>query len=185
VTRGGVTMLGRPPRSAPTRAPLRRPAGIALAGWVAVVLTVTLWPEHVDRDAAPLLRRVLAGLQEIGLPAWVTYERIELGANVAMLLPFGLLIVLVLGRRHVVACLLAGPVLSAAVELVQLLMPHRTSSMLDVVANGLGASIGVALGCTLEAVVGRRERRAAESSRRRILARVRSSVGDSPPSAHP
>lgn len=68
---------------------------------------------------------------------------IEFAANVAMFLPLGLLLTLLV-RHHWHGAAIAI-VLSAAVELVQVLLPARVPSVRDIVANGLGAAIGAAV----------------------------------------
>lgn len=85
---------------------------------------------------------------------------IELGANILMFVPLGLLLTLLL-RRHWQGVVLALA-LSVAAELGQLVIPSRQASLRDVAANLLGAMIGAALAWWL--VVRRERARSAGSS---------------------
>ena len=59
---------------------------------------------------------------------------------------------------------------SVGVEAAQYFMPGRVSSLLDVVANGLGAVAGALLAVGAEAIVVRGRRASARRSARRWLA---------------
>ena len=69
-------------------------------------------------------------------------DALEKAANVVMFVPLGLLMALLLppGRRWISVPTLAA--YSAAIELIQLLIPGRVSTVTDVVMNTLGAAIG-------------------------------------------
>ncbi|MDP9822286.1 VanZ family protein [Nocardioides massiliensis] len=99
------------------------------------VAALTLVP--VDRE--------LFGRCEV---AWVlpTFGRVELFANVVLLVPAVLTAAVAL-RRPLLA-LLAGSALSAAIELFQALVPAlgRSCSTNDWLANTIGAALGAALG---------------------------------------
>jgi len=74
----------------------------------------------------------------------------DLVQNVWLFVPFGVLGILSLGRRHVVTVVtvivLLAAVLSAGCELLQLFTVDRTTSMWDVATNVTGAFLGAA-GC--------------------------------------
>lgn len=80
--------------------------------------------------------------------AWAmpTFGRVELFANVVLLVPAALAASVAL-RRPVLA-LLAGSALSITIELVQALVPAlgRSCSTNDWLANTIGAALGAALG---------------------------------------
>ena len=75
---------------------------------------------------------------------------VEVGLNVLLFLPLSLLGWFVMGRRSVPFWLVVGLVVSAVIELAQLAIPGRVSTVQDVVANTAGAAIGAvfALGLT-------------------------------------
>lgn len=67
----------------------------ATLAWVAVILWITLNPEQPTDGG--WVRETLAWWIERGLPAWVTYDVVEVAANVALFLPLGLLLALLRG----------------------------------------------------------------------------------------
>ncbi|TXK16051.1 VanZ family protein [Microbacterium wangchenii] len=144
----------------------RDPRRLLLALLVAYVVTLALiafWPTHVDRDAGPLL----AAIERV-FP-WATYRRIEFSANVALFVPFGMLLTLLMRSWPLALC--SGVAASLAIEFVQeVALPGRTASVLDVLANALGTAAGVGI-----ALVARR------ASRKRIEA---ASEGDSATDRH-
>jgi glycopeptide antibiotics resistance protein len=151
-------------------APLRRLGNVGLLLAVPVVLLITLWPNHFFMRAKPRVVQGLEWLHAQQLFEWLYWTRLEVLANVAMLVPVAMLLTFVLGARRgwlaVAMCVAA----SVGVELVQYVMPGRVSSIVDVVANGLGAVIGALLAVAIEAMVVRGRRAAARRSARRWMA---------------
>jgi glycopeptide antibiotics resistance protein len=112
--------------------------------YVAALVRVTLWPRLGLEEGFDLVRTSLAWLSSHGVG--LTYGATELLANIALFVPFGLLVSLLLPRRPawVVVCL--GLATSIVIELAQLaFLPERVSDVRDVVANTLGTAAGVAL----------------------------------------
>ncbi len=98
--------------------------------WLAGVLALTLYPfAPLARVARPL---TWAGAAHPSLLAF------DIVANVLLFVPLG---ALAPGRRT----LAAGLLLSVAIETTQALLPPRTPSLLDVLANSLGVTLGVLL----------------------------------------
>ncbi|WP_353114323.1 VanZ family protein [Microbacterium sp.] len=98
---------------------------------------VAFWPEHVDKGISPLLARVTKAIP------FITYDRMEFGANIALFLPFGVLLALLLSRRRYLVLPISF-LASLAIESVQaLLLPGRTPSVMDIVANTAGACVGL------------------------------------------
>ncbi len=62
-------------------------------GWL------TLNPDPTHGSAATLFVRVAARLQTYDRWAWVTPSRLELGANIALFVPVGLFLLLLVGTR--------------------------------------------------------------------------------------
>lgn len=125
---------------------------IGLVAYVAAVVAVLVLPigySQIVGSIGDWLRSAL-GASAFG-DGWI-----ELGANVLLFVPLGLLLTLLL-RRHWHGVMLAL-ILSASAELAQLIIPARQPSVRDILANVLGAAIGSALAWTL---VVRRERVAA------------------------
>ncbi|RLK47992.1 VanZ family protein [Microbacterium telephonicum] len=119
----------------PVRRALRAPVTWLLV-YVAVLAPIAFWPSPVDRDAGPLLAWITRMLPVL------TYGRIEFLANIALFVPFGVLVALML--RRALLAIPVGMAVSLLVEGLQgLLLAERTPSLLDVVANTTGTAIGV------------------------------------------
>ncbi len=128
-------------------ASMRRPASVALVVYGVLVGVVGFFPTPVDRGASPLLRSTLAALHRRGFPDWFDYHFVEFTANIALFVPLGMLSLFATGRALAWLAVAAGVGASATIELGQsLLLPERFPSGLDVLANGVGAAIGVAIG---------------------------------------
>jgi glycopeptide antibiotics resistance protein len=109
--------------------------GLALVG---------MWPhpvdERVDVTALPPVRWTTDAL---GLTPVQGYDIVQFAANVALFVPFGVLLLLMWRRAGLVHATIAGAAVAALVELLQYLTrAERLASELDVVANTLGAAIG-------------------------------------------
>lgn len=123
---------------APADPRVRRFLVAALAIYVLTLVLIAFWPTHVDRDAGPLL----AAIER--LFPWATHRRLEFTANIALFVPFGLLLTLLVRSWPLALSLGVGA--SLAIEVVQeLALPGRTASVLDVLANSLGTAAGVLL----------------------------------------
>lgn len=124
---------------------------------------VAFWPSPVDKPVRSQLSRVIEELHERGVPTFVDYAFIEFSANVMLFVPVGLLFGLIIPMRWWLLALLAGPALSAAIEIAQgMLLDQRYSTVADVVANSLGSAIGVVLAVLLRAVVAARDEKVIE-----------------------
>lgn len=125
---------------------VRAAAAVGLAVYPVLLGAVVLWPSPVDRPARGFLESTLADLYRQGLPLWVDYALLEWGANVALFLPLGLLMGLLLPRRWVWLAVLCGVAVSIGVETVQdAFLPQRYATVNDVLANSLGSAVGALL----------------------------------------
>lgn len=86
---------------------------------------------------------------------------IEFVANILMFAPLGFLLTLLF--RHPWYGIVLALTLSAAVELVQIVIPSRQPSLRDVLANVLGAALGAAVAWLLVRRQRRLERAAADA----------------------
>ena len=127
-----------------TGATPRRPVLVLLlVVYLAAVAAVTLTPGRSHTGSLGVVRTVLRWLDERGVP--LRFEVVEPLANVAMFVPFGVLVGLLLGLRRWWAVVLLGLATSATIETVQRVLPDRFSTVQDVVMNTLGAAVGVAV----------------------------------------
>jgi cytochrome c biogenesis factor len=143
----------QPDDSAGLVAPLPRRRNIALAIitepglWLALYVVglalVAFWPVRIDRDADALYAAITAAVP------WLTEARVEFAANIALFVPFGLLLVATLRRRGTLALVLAI-VVSTVMEAGQgLFLVERTPSVFDILANTTGAAVGIIIGLDL------------------------------------
>ncbi len=135
-------------------------AYLAFVGWV------TLTPGSDAPTQSDLVLRVLARLQRYDQLEWLTYDRAEYLANIALFVPVGLFLLLLFGTRFWWVALFAAVAMTSSIETVQKVIPGRVSDERDIAANTLGAVIGVAVGLVLTLPATLR-RWAAEDDRRR------------------
>lgn len=131
---------GRPSAGVGPRADRRtdRAARTCFVLYLFALTLIVFWPVHVDQGAGPLLGSIT------GAVPWLTYDRIEFSANVVLFVPFGLL--LMWPQRRWYAAVLIALASSVFIECVQALMGGaRTPDVRDVLANLIGACVGVAL----------------------------------------
>jgi len=93
-------------------------------------------------------------IEVLGAPFLLTYTAFDAVINLLSYLPFGLLIGLTLRVRFgaltsITLGLCAGLLLSTSMEYLQMYLPSRTSSNLDVLTNSAGALIGSLLGVSM------------------------------------
>lgn len=97
-----------------------------------------------------LVVRIWSDVQNMGLLTNVSPEGMDGILNTVMLLPTALFASLWLPRVHVCLIALGGALISAAIELTQLLiLAGRDASWFDLAFNSLGAVIGAALGYSI------------------------------------
>ena len=142
------------------RLALHRVAVALLLAYLLALALIAFWPTPVDRAGHDSLTQLLAWLQVHGAPAWLTYGMVEFGSNIVLFIPAGLLVVVLAGARFWWLGMLGGFLASCTIELGQLvLLPARTASARDIVANTSGAVIGAVLALLLFAVIAVRARR--------------------------
>jgi glycopeptide antibiotics resistance protein len=93
--------------------------------------------------------RVLARVQRYDHMEWLTYDRAEYLANVALFLPVGLFLLLLFGTRFWWLAVAAGLLLTSMIETAQRSIPGRVSDERDIAANTMGAVVGVVIGLVL------------------------------------
>ena len=93
-------------------------------------------------------------LEVLGAPLLLTYTAFDAAVNLLSYLPFGLLVGLVL-RAHfgavasVILALCLCALLSAGMEYLQMYLPARISSNMDMLSNGAGALLGALLAASV------------------------------------
>lgn len=90
----------------------------------------------------------------LAVPLALTYTHFDAALNLLSYLPLGLLIALALRARlgalaSVMLALAAGMLLSAGMEYLQMYLPRRISSNMDLLSNSTGALIGALLAVSI------------------------------------
>ena len=116
---------------------------LAFVGWV------TLTPGTDAPTQSDLVMRVLARLQGYERLSWLTFDRAEYLANVALFVPVGLFLLLLFGTRFWWLAVAAALMMTSLIETAQRAIPGRVSDDRDIAANTMGAVVGVVLGLVL------------------------------------
>jgi glycopeptide antibiotics resistance protein len=119
-------------------------AGILLGLYTVLVARLTLAPASSESGAVDLLDRIATKLSGGRLDP----TQAEVLGNVALFVPAGFLLAIVLGRAwaSVLLCVLAA----AAIETAQrVFLPSRVPSVADVEHNALGGLVGAVLAVPL------------------------------------
>jgi glycopeptide antibiotics resistance protein len=116
------------------------------AGYLWAVGWMTLRAQPYGADIATGLDRLLSWFAEHASTAWITFDRVEFAANVAMFLPLGILAVLWFGVRGWWSAIVIGALVSGAIESAQaVFLETRVPDLRDILANTLGAALGMLL----------------------------------------
>ncbi|HTE62038.1 MAG TPA: VanZ family protein, partial [Solirubrobacteraceae bacterium] len=111
--------------------------------YLGVVGWITLGPQPLDEGANSLVWRLLDVFSRFSLTDWISYSLLEFWANVAMFVPVGLFFLMLLGRGRWWLAIVLGVLLTCGIELAQVYLPGRVSDPRDILANSVGALIGV------------------------------------------
>jgi len=110
------------------------------------VAWITLRARPYGSDIASALDRLLAWFAGREATAWITFERVEFAANVAMFVPLGIFAVLWFGVRGWWTAPVLGLAVSAAIEFAQAsFLDTRVADPRDLLSNTLGAVVGMLL----------------------------------------
>lgn len=135
------------------KAPVITEARIRLSTWLAIgyalfIAYASLSPFSGWREQG------LDFIEVLRAPFLLTYTAFDAVINLLSYLPFGLLVGLMLRDRFgafasVTLNLCLGVLLSASMEYLQMYLPTRTSSNLDLLANSAGTLIGASLAVSM------------------------------------
>ncbi len=136
-------------------------------GYLVFLAWVTLTPQAYAAEHIAIIYRVLAVLHRHGHLMSIDDSRLEFLANIALFVPVGMFLLLLFGTRLWWVALGASFGMTTAIEIAQRSIPGRVPDERDLLANGLGAIIGVlvALVLTAPAALRRRRRRRATAGR--------------------
>ena len=129
---------------------------IILGAYVAVLAVVGFFPSPVDRPIDAPLSRIIQWCGQHGL-GFISYARVEFGANIALFVPLGMLLALLFGPHRWWCAPVICSVATALIELGQgVLLPQRVASIGDVIANTIGGLLGALVAVAVMAAVARR-----------------------------
>ncbi len=134
----------------------RRVLALLTAVYLLAVAWITLDPFPPDPHRNGLLEGLLVAFASAPLLRWIDYDVVEFTANILLFVPLGVLFTLVLGRWRWWLVLTIGVATTLTIEFVQLFLPARFSDPRDLLANTLGAAVGILI---VVAVVGARRAR--------------------------
>ena len=119
---------------------------LAVTGlYLLAVAWITLNPFPGDPKRNAFLEGLLAAFAATPALAWIDYDVVEFTANIVLFVPMGVLLALLLGRGRRWLALSLGVAASLTIEFIQLFEPARVSDARDILANSLGAIIGIGL----------------------------------------
>jgi glycopeptide antibiotics resistance protein len=150
---------------------------LGLVGWL------TLGPQPLDDEPNGVLFKLLEVLGRYGATDWITYNGLEFSANIAMFVPVGLFFLLLLGRSYWFVAILAGVVLTFAIETAQIFLPARVSDPRDLASNSIGALIGVIIALIVTTPKARRLKREADARRAALAAAASTRASGTRPAA--
>jgi glycopeptide antibiotics resistance protein len=116
------------------------------AAYAWVIWRMTLTPHLFSSSQSHLVTEALRFAQHLPGGSFLTYDRAEFLANIAMFVPVGVIAALWMPRRAWILGALFGVALSVGIEYAQhQFLPGRVADPRDVLSNGLGGLLGATL----------------------------------------
>jgi len=134
-------------------------SGLAFSGYLIVLGSASLWPTPVDGGGVVwfITSKILIFCHNISWLKWIQYNQLETLANIALYIPLGAFLVLLLPRVPVWILCVTPLVVSALAEgLQRWFLPQRYSTIDDVLHNSLGGFIGVIISVSIRQLMRRR-----------------------------
>jgi VanZ family protein len=125
---------------------------LGLVAYLGVLISASLWPTPVDGGGFVwfITSNILKFCRSISWLNWIQYNQLEALANVALYIPLGAFLVLLLPRVPVLVLCLTPLLVSAVAEgLQRFFLPERYSTLDDVLHNALGGFIGVVISVSI------------------------------------
>lgn len=129
--------------TATARARLSLAARVLLPIYLVVLCWIVFSQSDESTNATGLVAWVFEVIDELHASFEPAYVAIEFVANIALFVPFGVLVRLAFARLPWWAIGLLGFATTVTIELVQITLPSRFSTVSDVVANTLGTGLGL------------------------------------------
>ncbi|WP_162243491.1 VanZ family protein [Leifsonia sp. Root4] len=109
------------------------------------VCVIVFAPQPDAERFTGIVAIVARALEGWGVPFDIGYPVLEFAANVALFVPFGILVPLIAPLWHPWLVMASGFALSCLIEFTQTALPSRFPTASDLLANTLGTALGVGL----------------------------------------
>ena len=129
--------------TARARARLTLTARALLPVYLVVLGVIVFSPSDEATNAPGLIAWLFDRVDELQASFAPAYVALEFVANIALFVPFGVLVRLAFARPPWWAILLLGFATTLTIEIVQATLPTRFSTASDVIANTAGTALGV------------------------------------------
>ncbi len=150
----------------------RHPLLSLLTGaYLAFVAWLTLTPQAYAAEHISIIYQLLDVAHGYGYLLTIDSSELEFLANIALFVPVGMFLLLLFGTRLWWLALTASFGLTSFIEFLQRSIPGRVPDERDLLANGLGAVIGVLIAVVLT-LPGELRRRRQRQRRQRQLVRA-------------
>jgi len=120
-------------------------ARVLLAPYLLALAVIVFLPASDAKQITGLVAVIADVLAAIGVPREPAAVAVEFLANVALFVPLGALLALSFPRWRAWLVIVIGTAVSIGIELVQIAIPSRVSTVSDVIANTIGCALGLGL----------------------------------------
>jgi glycopeptide antibiotics resistance protein len=118
-------------------------ATVGLACYLVALAWIVFAPAPEASQFTGIVAVVARWIEDAGLASFEpAYAVLEFVANIVLFVPFGMLWMLAPPAARPLAVIGLGLATSIVIELVQLALPTRYSTVSDVIANTVGAAVG-------------------------------------------
>jgi glycopeptide antibiotics resistance protein len=121
---------------------MKKFAVVATLVYLAVIAGLTLGPQPTNGVTQRISLLIVADVDRF-VASGFTYADLEFCSNIALFAPIGLLLVLLFGRRRWWVAVLVCVAMTVFIESAQAFIPSRVSDPRDLLANSIGALMGV------------------------------------------
>lgn len=113
--------------------------------YLVAVCVIVFAPQADAERFTGVVAIVARALESWGVPVEIGYPVLEFAANIALFVPFGMLVPLIAPLWHPWLVIASGFAVSCLIEFIQTALPSRFPTASDLLANTLGTALGVAL----------------------------------------
>lgn len=113
--------------------------------YLLAVCVIVFAPQPDTGQFTGIVAVIARAIEPWGVPFELGYTVLEFGANIALFVPFGMLVPLIAPLWHPWLVIASGLAVSCLIEFTQTALPSRYPTASDLLANTLGTALGVAL----------------------------------------